>query len=190
MRLRNAVIIDGVRTAFTKAGRGKLDAARLDDIGAYLIRTLFERNPKVKPTMIEDVGIGGALGRGVGHLAGLPAEITDFTSERACATSQETAMRISMGIMLGQYDFGISVGVERMGTYQERLDSDAGLARLGRRDGPNPKTLEVTQYQRDMPPQPFRLFLGTHSGLHSGLSERRLHGTDRTECMRDVRPDP
>jgi acetyl-CoA acetyltransferase family protein len=157
MKLRNAVVVDGVRTAFTKGGRGKLEAARLDDLGAVLIRALFERNPKVKPTMIEDIGIGGNLGRDVGHLAGLPAEIVDFTSERACATSQETAMRLSMAIMLGQYDCGLSVGVERMGTYQERLDSDARM-RTTRREGPNPKSKQLTQYQRDMAPNHFDYF--------------------------------
>lgn len=157
MKLRNAVVVDGVRTAFTKGGRGKLEAARLDDLGAVLIRALFERNPKVKTTMIEDIGIGGNLGRGVGHLAGLPAEITDFSSERACATSQETAMRISMAIMLGEYDCGLSVGVERMGTYQERLDSDARM-RTTRREGPNPKARQLTKYQRDMAPNHFDYF--------------------------------
>jgi len=156
MKLRNAVVIDGVRTAFTKGGRGRLEAARLDDLGAVLIRALLERNPKVNPTMVEEVGIGGVLGRGVGHLAGLPAEITDFSSERACATSQETAMRISMAIMLGQYDCGISVGAERMGTYQPRLDGEG--ARTLRREGPNPKSRELTKFQRDMPANHFDYF--------------------------------
>ena len=158
MKLRNAVVVDGVRTAFTKGGKGKLEAARLDDLGAYLINVLLERNPKVKPTMIEDVGIGGALGRGVGHLAGLPEEITDFTSERACATSQETAMRISMAIMLGQYDCGISVGAERMGLYQERLDAADAPSRALRREGFNPKARQLTKYQHDMAPNHYDYF--------------------------------
>jgi acetyl-CoA acetyltransferase family protein len=157
MKLRNAVVVDGVRTAFSKGGRGKLEAARLDDLGAYLIRALLERNPKVKPNMIEDLGIGGNLGRGVGHLAGLPQEMTDFSSERACATSQETAQRISMAIMLGQYDCGISVGAERMGTYQQRLDNPRG-AGASRREGPNPKARQLTKEQRDMAPNHFDYF--------------------------------
>jgi hypothetical protein len=37
MKLRNAVVVDGVRSAFTKGGRGKLEATRLDDVGAYLV---------------------------------------------------------------------------------------------------------------------------------------------------------
>jgi len=156
MKLRNAVVVDGVRSAFTKAGRGKLEATRMDDLGGYLIRTLLERNPKVKSTMIDDVGIGGNLGRGVAHLAGLPSSITDFTSERACATSQETAMRISMAIMLGSYDIGISVGVERMGTFQQMIDGSG--ARFTRRDGPNPKLGERTKLQRDMDANHFDYF--------------------------------
>jgi acetyl-CoA acetyltransferase family protein len=158
MKLRNAVVVDGVRTAFTKGGRGKLEAARLDDLGAYLIRTLLQRNPKVKPTMIDEVGMGGNLARGVRQLSGLPAEMTDFSSERACATSQETAMRISMAIMLGQYDCGISVGAERMGLYQERLDSAAGPVRTTRREGFNPKSRQLTKEQRNMAPNHFDYF--------------------------------
>ena len=158
MKLRNAVIIDGVRTAFTKGGKGKLEAARLDDLGAYLINVLLKRNPKVKAIMVEEVGIGGALGRGVGHLAGLPEEITDFTSERACATSQETATRISMAIMLGQYDCGISVGAERMGLYQGGQDRPLGADASMRREGFNPKSRQLTKYQRDMAPNHYDYF--------------------------------
>ena len=99
MKLRNAVVIDGVRTAFTKGGRGKLEAARLDDLGAVLIRALFERNLKVKPTMIEDLGIGGNLGRGVGHLAGLPAE-----AERRQSCTRTPAMTTSNAENFDSYD--------------------------------------------------------------------------------------
>ena len=86
LKLRNAVVVDGLRTAFTKGGRGKLEAARMDDLGATLIRALLERNPKVKMTMIDDFGTGGNLGSGASGLAGLPDEMTDFSSGRACAT--------------------------------------------------------------------------------------------------------
>ena len=157
MKLRNAVVVDGIRTAFTKGGRGKLEAARMDDLAGYLVRALMERNPKVKPTMIDDFGTGGPLGSGASHLAGLPVEITQFQSQRACATSQETAQRISMAIMLGEYDCGISLGTERMGTYQERLDNPRGGGAT-RRDGPNPKLGQRTKEQRDMPANHYDYF--------------------------------
>ena len=38
------------------------EATRLDEVAAKVVRTLMERNPKVKPTMIEDFGIGNAGG--------------------------------------------------------------------------------------------------------------------------------
>lgn len=149
MKLRNAVVVDGVRTAFTKGGRGKLEAARMDDLGAELIKAIFERNPKVKMAMIDEFGVGGNLGSGTAHLAGLPPDMTDFSSARACATSQETAMRISMAIMLGAYDCGISLGTERMG---RGMGGGGGGRTFTRRDGPNPKAREVTKFQRDMLP--------------------------------------
>jgi len=157
MELRNAVVVDGVRSAFAKGGRGRLEAARLDDIGAYLVRALMERNPKVKPTMIDEFGTGGGEASSVAHLAGLPAEMTGFTSNRACATTQETAMRISMAIMLGQYDCGISVGAERMG--RAMGGGGGGGARTStRRDGFNSKLSQLTKEQRDMPANHFDYF--------------------------------
>ena len=60
MKFRNAVIVDGVRSPFSWGGRGMFEATRLDEVAAKVVRTLMERNPKVKPTMIEDFGIGNA----------------------------------------------------------------------------------------------------------------------------------
>ncbi len=122
MELRNCVIVDGMRSAFARGGRGKLEATRMDDAGATIIREIFKRNPKVKPTMVDDFGIGHGANQmevamlgWVARLAGLPAETTCFLTNRQCGSSMETAHRIAMAIMLGQYDCGISFGVERMG---------------------------------------------------------------------------
>jgi len=155
MKLRNAVVIDGVRSAFTKGGRGRLEATRLDDVGAYLVSTLMARNPKVKPTMIDEFGNGGGEASMVAQLAGLPAEMTGFTSNRACATTQETAMRITMAIMLGEYDCGISLGVERMG---RAMGGGRPQRETTRRDGLNPKFGQYTKEQRDMPANHFDYF--------------------------------
>ncbi len=42
MQLRNAVLVDGVRSPFARGGRGKLVATRLDVAGAQVLRTLLE----------------------------------------------------------------------------------------------------------------------------------------------------
>jgi acetyl-CoA acetyltransferase family protein len=155
MKLRHAVVVDGLRTAFTKGGRGKLEAVRFDDLGATLVRALLARNPKVKPNMINDFATGGDLAVGVANLAGIPAETTGFSSARQCATTQETATRLSMAIMLGEYDCGISFGAERMGR-------GMGGGRPGmtstRRDGLNPKFGQRTKEQHDMPANHFDYF--------------------------------
>ena len=152
---RNAVVVDGVRIPFSKGGRGKLEAARMDELGAFLVRKLFERNPKVKTTMIDELGIGMGSGapeasnlNPVCRLAGLPAEVTNFNSNRACAGSMETAHRIAMAIMLGQYDCGISFGVERMGRSMGSMRGEGPPPT--RRNEFNKKLLQQTPLQRNM----------------------------------------
>src|SRR5436190_15087733 len=93
LEFRNAVIVDGVRSAFGRGGRGKLVATRLDEAGAQIVRALLDRNPKVSGDMIEDVALGnvgdsgelaGLSGDIIARLAGLPAEVCAVNSNRQC----------------------------------------------------------------------------------------------------------
>jgi len=110
MELRNVVLVDGVRSAFGRGGRGSLVATRLDTAGATVLRALMDRNPKVDPWLVEDIGLGNVLGAGeliliganaVAHLAGLPAEVCSFDSNRQCGSSMETLHRVAQSIMVG-----------------------------------------------------------------------------------------
>jgi acetyl-CoA acetyltransferase family protein len=153
MQLRNVVLVDGVRSPFGRGGRGKLVATRLDDVGATVIRALLERNPKVKPTMIEDVGLGNVAQSGefigLGHvarLAGLPMEVSSFTTNRQCGSSMETLHRVTQAIMIGAIDCGISLGIERMG----RTLGGGGGPRPNMTRVTQPKRVEVSKTQRDL----------------------------------------
>ncbi len=124
MKLQNVVLVDGVRSAFGRGGRGTLVATRLDVAGATVLRALMERNPKVKPQMVEDIGLGNVMGAGeliliganaVSRLAGLPAEVCSFDSNRQCGSSMETLHRVAQSIAVGATDCGIALGIERMG---------------------------------------------------------------------------
>ena len=122
MPLRNVVLVDGARSAFSRGAKGKLVATRLDEAGATVLRTLLDRHPKVKDTMIEDVGLGNVGGYGeflllatVQRLAGLPMEACSFNSNRQCGSSMETLHRVAMSIMVGTIDCGVALGIERMG---------------------------------------------------------------------------
>jgi acetyl-CoA acetyltransferase family protein len=122
MQLKNVVLVDGARSAFARGARGKLVATRLDDAGATILRALLDRNPKVKDSMIEDVGLGNVVSPAeftylgtVQKLAGLPHEACSFNSNRQCGSSMETLHRIAMGIMVGNIECGVAMGIERMG---------------------------------------------------------------------------
>ena len=156
MELKNVVLVDGVRSAFARGGRGKLVATRMDEAGATVLRALMERNPKVKPAMIEDVGLGNVMGApeiaGIGanvvaRLAGLPSEVCTFDSNRQCGSSMETLHRISQSIMVGATEVGIALGIERMG---RSLGGGGGNHERNRITEFNKKRLEQNEAQRDM----------------------------------------
>ena len=158
MELNNVVIVDGARSAFARGGRGKMVATRLDEAAAKVIRALLERNPKVKPTMIEDVGLGNVAGAGeligigantVSRLAGLPAEVCSFDTNRQCGSSMETLHRITQSIMVGATECGIALGIERMG---RQLGGGGRRGERTRVTEFNRRLLDANESQRNMAP--------------------------------------
>jgi acetyl-CoA acetyltransferase family protein len=154
MPLRNVVLVDGARSAFARGGRGKLVATRLDEAGAKVLRALLDRNPKIAPHMIEDVGLGNVSGRGefvllatVQRLAGLPMEVCAFNSNRQCGSSMETLHRIAMAIAVGSLECGVALGIERMG---RGLGIPGGGGDQNRITRLNPRLLEMNDVQRRM----------------------------------------
>jgi acetyl-CoA acetyltransferase family protein len=154
MKLKNAVIVDGIRSPFSWGGRGMFEATRMDEVGATVLRTLMERNPKVKPTMVEDVGIGNVMGDSdlvmlgvIMRMAGLPSETTSFHTNRQCGSSMETMHRIAAGIMVGMMDCGISLGIERLGRSLAPEPSSMPPTRV---TGWNAKMMEMNALQRNM----------------------------------------
>jgi acetyl-CoA acetyltransferase family protein len=146
MQLKNVVLVDGARSGFGRGGRGSLVATRLDESAGKVVRALMERNPKVTPWMVEDMGLGNVLGAGeliligannVAHLAGLPAEVCSFDTNRQCGSSMETLHRVAQSILVGAIECGIAVGIERM-----------GRSLVGGGDG-KPKT-RVTEFNKDL----------------------------------------
>jgi len=53
-----AVIVDTVRTPIGRAFKGSLAQLRPDEMGAYVVDQLLERNPEVNPAEVEDHGVG------------------------------------------------------------------------------------------------------------------------------------
>jgi acetyl-CoA acetyltransferase family protein len=160
MQIETVVLVDGARSAFARGARGKLVATRLDEAGARVLRALLDRNPKVSDRMIEDVGTGNVAGGTsefsyigtVQRLAGLPMEACSFHSNRQCGSSMETLHRIAMGIMVGNIECGVAMGIERMGR------SIGGGGARNRVSKLTDRLTEMNEAQRAMAPDHDRYF--------------------------------
>src|SRR3954467_5605173 len=98
-----AVIVDAVRTPIGRAFKGSLTGVRPDDLGAYVVDQLLERNPEVKPEDVDIVIAGCGLPQGeqsynlrhlITLLSRLPDNTTRTTVHRYCASSPD-AVRIA-----------------------------------------------------------------------------------------------
>jgi acetyl-CoA acyltransferase len=131
---REVVFVDGVRTAFGRAGpQGVFWKTRADDMAVKVVRELLRRNAKVEPERIGDViyaataqvgDQGLTLGRDVALLAGLPQSVPGFAVDRMCAGAL-TAVTAGAGeIAYGAADLVIAGGVEHMGHHPMGDDVD------------------------------------------------------------------
>jgi len=118
---RTPVIVDIARTPVGRAHKGTLVENRPDDLGAFILRALLERNPQLDPAEIEDVLCGCAfpwgeqgynVGRCITVLSGLPHSVPAQTITRLCASSLQALRSASHAIALGEGDTFAVVGVE------------------------------------------------------------------------------
>jgi acetyl-CoA acyltransferase len=132
--MREVFFVDGVRTAFGKAGpNGLFWKTRADDMGVKVVRELVRRNPTIPPERIGDVIMaataqvgdqGLTLGRDVGLLAGIPNTVPGFAVDRMCAGAL-TAVTAGAGeIAWGAADVVLAGGVEHMGHHPMGEDVD------------------------------------------------------------------
>ncbi|MGI8420854.1 MAG: thiolase family protein [Gaiellaceae bacterium] len=132
--LSEVVYVDGVRTAFGKAGpKGIFWRTRADDMAVKVVRELLRRNPAIPPERIGDVIMaataqvgdqGLTLGRDVALLAGIPHSVPGFAVDRMCAGAL-TAVTAGAGeIAMGAADIVLVGGVEHMGHHPMGEDVD------------------------------------------------------------------
>ena len=53
--MRDVLVVDSVRTGLAKSFRGSFNWTRSDDMAAFLIDALIDRNPQFDPGEVEDV---------------------------------------------------------------------------------------------------------------------------------------
>jgi acetyl-CoA C-acetyltransferase len=132
-----AVIVDAVRTPIGRAFKGSLAGQRPDEMGAYVVDQLLERNSELEPADVEEVMCGCGMPQGlqafnIGRIIvllseKLPESVNGVTISRYCASSLEAIRQAANSVATGQGDAYIAAGVEWVSRYNERTEP-AGAA--------------------------------------------------------------
>ena len=120
--MREVYIVDAVRTPIGKY-KGSLKNIRPDDLAAYVLKALVERNATLPTNEIDDIIFGNANGAGEDNrnvarmatlLAGLPKEVSATTVNRLCGSGLDAVSHGARAILAGEADIIIAGGVESM----------------------------------------------------------------------------
>ena len=127
-----AVIVDTVRTPIGRAFKGSLAQLRPDEMGAFVVDSLLERNPEVDPASVEDVFCGCGMPQGlqafnIGRIISLlserlPETVNGVTVSRYCSSSLDAIRHAGNAIKAGEGDTYIAAGVEWVSRYNERTE--------------------------------------------------------------------
>lgn len=122
--MKNAVIVDAVRTPMAKSKAGAYRNIRAEELSAHLMREILKRNPSINPGEIEDIIWGCVqqtleqcynIGRNAALLTDIPKTVSAQTVNRLCGSSMTAIHMAAQGIWAGQGDLYLCGGVEHMG---------------------------------------------------------------------------
>ena len=118
-----AYIVNGYRTAVTKAKRGGFSYTSPVDFGAAVINYLIENTPGFDPELVDDLIVWNAvpeaeqglqLARWISIRSNLPMEIPGVTVNRYCGSGIETISMAVAKVKAGLADCIIAGGTESM----------------------------------------------------------------------------
>lgn len=117
-----AYIISGYRSAVGKAKKGGFRNMRSDDLAVRVIQHLFEQNPSIDPTIVDDCIVGcanpeGEQGLQIGRqisLRALGQPVGGMTVNRYCASGLETISIAVAKIKAGMGHCYVAGGAESM----------------------------------------------------------------------------
>ncbi len=124
MSLRDAVIIDCVRTPMGRSKNGVFRITRAEDLSAHLVEALFDRNTDLDPKEVDDVIWGCVyqtleqgfnIARVMSLMTRLPRTVPGQTVNRLCGSSMQALHNAVQAIQSNNGDFFIIGGVEHMG---------------------------------------------------------------------------
>ena len=142
------VIVDVLRTPIGRAFKGSLAQLRPDEMGAFIVDGLLERNPGVDPATVEEVIAGCGFPQGkqafnIGRIIALlsdrlPQEVGGQTISRYCASGLDAIRSAANSIVAGQGDVYIAAGVEWVSQFNERNEVAGGADQNEKLQGREP----------------------------------------------------
>jgi acetyl-CoA C-acetyltransferase len=124
-----AVIVDTIRTPIGRAFKGSLAQLRPEEMGAFVVDQLLERNPGLDPALVEDVFCGVGMPQGLqafnmGRIISLlseklPQSVNGVTVSRYCSSSLDAIRHAGNAIKAGEGDAYLAVGVEWVSRFNE-----------------------------------------------------------------------
>lgn len=118
--MRNAVIVDGIRSPYVKAGTLFKDIPA-QELGRIVVAELLVRTG-IDPGVIDEVIIGNIaqpaeaanIARVIALMAGIPEKVPAHTVGRNCASGMESIAEAALKIAAGEADVVLAGGVESM----------------------------------------------------------------------------
>ncbi|CAM3493945.1 acetyl-CoA C-acyltransferase FadA [Halomonas lysinitropha] len=120
---RDVVVVDCARSAMAKAKQGNFRHVRAENLSAAVMQALFDRNPGLDPTEVDDVIWGCVnqtleqgmnVARNAAILTEIPNSVPAQTVNRLCGSSMSALHIAAANIRAGMGEFYIVGGVEHM----------------------------------------------------------------------------
>ncbi|MFA6008837.1 MAG: thiolase family protein [Desulfobacteraceae bacterium] len=120
--MREAYIVESVRTPGCKNKRGKFKDTRPEDLLSFILKACVDK-AGINPAEIDDVMVGCAfpeaeqginIGRIAGQMAGFPDSVCGATVNRFCSSGIEAIALASLRIQAGWSEVTMGAGIESM----------------------------------------------------------------------------
>jgi acetyl-CoA acyltransferase len=121
--MKDAYIVQSVRTPGCKQKRGLFNQTRPEELITFIMKQAVEKTPNLTPDHLDDVMIGCAfpegeqglnIGRVAVKMAGFPDKVSGATVNRFCASGLEAIALASMRVQMGWSDITMGAGLESM----------------------------------------------------------------------------
>jgi acetyl-CoA acyltransferase len=138
--MKNAVIVDCIRTPMGRSKAGMFRHVRAEELSGHVMKTILERNPGLAPESIDDIIWGCVqqtleqgfnVARNASLLAGIPHSVPAVTVNRLCGSSMQALHDATRSIQCGMGNVYLIGGVEHMGhvPMNHGIDFHPGLSR-------------------------------------------------------------